>query len=332
MKNFSHFNPTSLAQATTTLSSSPDAWVIAGGIDLLGEMKNGIIRPKTLVNLKTLPNLDYIKFNENDGLRIGALTTLAKIEAHPDIRKHYTVLSQAARSVATPQIRNVGTLGGNLCQRPRCWYYRNEAFHCLKKGGKECFSVAGENKYNAILGGGPVYIVHPSDCAPALIALGAEVTVAGPLGTRSMPLEKFFVLPTENPLRENRLQPGEVLTEIHVPGGLGTGSSPMANHRSVYLKVKERGAWDFALASAAVSMEINAGVCKTVRVVLGGVAPIPWRSPDAERICAGKRINETLAIGAGKAAVAQAVPLGKNDYKVDMAANLIKRALLICAA
>ena len=326
MKNFQHFNPTSLAQATTTLSNKPDAWVIAGGIDLLGEMKNGIIRPKMLVNLKTLPNLDYIKFSENDGLRIGALTTLAKIEDHPDVRKHFTVLSQAARSVATPQIRNVGTLGGNLCQRPRCWYYRNEAFHCLKKGGKECFSVAGENKYNAILGGGPVYIVHPSDCAPALIALGAEVTLAGPRGTHSMPLEKFFILPSENPLRENRLQPGELVTEVHVP------RLSSAAHRSVYLKVKERGAWDFALASAAVSMETNAGVCKTVRVVLGGVAPIPWRSPDAERICTGKQINEALATEAGKVAVAQAVPLGKNDYKVDMAANLVKRALLICAA
>jgi xanthine dehydrogenase YagS FAD-binding subunit len=330
MKNFQHFNPTSLTQATTTLSSRPDARVIAGGIDLLGEMKNGIIQPKALVNLKTLPNLDYIKVSETDGLRMGALTTLAKIESHPDIRKHFTVLSQAAHSVATPQIRNVGTLGGNLCQRPRCWYYRNPAFHCLKKGGKECFSVSGENKYNAILGGGPVYIVHPSDCAPALVALGAEVTVAGPRGTHSMPLEKFFILPTENPLRENRLQAGEVVTEIHVPPSHDASSS--SARRSVYLKVKERGAWDFALASAAVSMETSAGQCKSVRVVLGGVAPIPWRSSEAERVCLGKRIDETLATEAGKAAVAKAVPLGKNDYKVDMAANLIKRALLLCAA
>lgn len=330
MKNFHHFNPASLTQATTTLASKPDAWVIAGGIDLLGEMKNGIIQPRTLVNLKTLPNLDSIKFSETDGLRIGAMATLAKIEAHPEIRKRFAVLSQAAHSVATPQIRNVGTLGGNLCQRPRCWYYRNPAFHCLKKGGKECFSVSGENKYNAILGGGPVYIVHPSDCAPALIALGAEVTVAGPRGTRSMPLEKFFVLPSENPLRENRLQAGEVVTEVHVPPSHDAGSSS-ARH-SVYLKVKERGAWDFALASAAVSMETNAGLCKTVRVVLGGVAPIPWRSLPAEKICMGKRVDESLATEAGQAAVAQAVPLGKNDYKVDMAANLIKRALLICAA
>ncbi|MGB7624386.1 MAG: xanthine dehydrogenase family protein subunit M [Terriglobia bacterium] len=331
MKNFQHFNPGSLIQATTALSSKPDAWVIAGGIDLLGEMKNGIIEPRTLVNLKALPNLDYIKFSESDGLRIGAMTTLATIESHPEIRERFAVLSEAAHSVATPQIRNVGTLGGNLCQRPRCWYYRNPTFHCLKKGGKECFSVSGENKYNAILGGGPVYIVHPSDCAPALIALDAEVTLAGPRGSRSIPLEKFFILPSENPLRENQLRPGEVVIEIHVPGARGVGSPSPGVHRSLYLKVKERGAWDFALASAAVSMETHAGVCQTVCVVLGGVAPIPWRCPNAEKICIGKRIDDALATEAGRAAVVNAVPLGKNDYKVDMAANLIKRALLMCA-
>jgi xanthine dehydrogenase YagS FAD-binding subunit len=333
VKNFQHLNPTTLVQATTALSTQPDAWAIAGGIDLLGEMKNGIVRPGTLVNLKTLPNLDYIKFSSADGLRIGAMTTLAKIESHPDILKNFPALAQAAHSVATPQIRNVGTLGGNLCQRPRCWYYRNPAFSCLKKGGKECFSVSGENKYNAILGGGPVYIVHPSDCAPALIALGADVTMVGSKGTHAMPLENFFVLPSENPLRENCLQTGEIVTEVHVPSSHAAGvSSTTAAWRSTYLKVKERGAWDFALASAAVEMQTSGGVCQTSRVVLGGVAPIPWRSLEAEKVCAGKRIDETVAMQAGRAAVAQAIPLGKNNYKVDLAANLIKRALLVCAA
>lgn len=329
MKNFQHVNPTSLAQATTTLSSNPEAWVMAGGIDLLGEMKNGIVTPKTLVNLKTVPGLDYIKFSEAEGLRIGALTTLAKIESHAEIRSRYAVLAQAAHSVATPQIRNVGTLGGNLCQRPRCWYYRNPAFPCIKKGGAECFSVAGENKYNAILGGGPAFIVHPSDCAPALVALGAEVILTDPRGTRSMPLEKFFVLPKENVLRENCLQPGEVITEVHVPAPNGASSGEW---RSVYLKVKERGAWDFALSAAAVNVQRSGGVCRSARVVLGGVAPVPWRSPEAEKICTGKKIDETLATAAGRAAVAAAVPLGKNDYKVDMTANLVKRALLMCVA
>lgn len=328
MKNFQHLNPTSLAQATTTLSSNPQAWVIAGGIDLLGEMKNGIVKPKTLVNLKAVPELDSIKFSEADGLRIGAMATLAKIESHPEIRSRYAVLAQAAHSVATPQIRNVGTLGGNLCQRPRCWYYRNPAFHCIKKGGKDCFSVSGENKYNAILGGGPAYIVHPSDCAPALVALGAEVTVSGPKGTHFMPLEKFFVLPKENVLRENCLQAGEVLTEIHVP--TSKGAAP-GEWRSVYLKVKERGAWDFALSSVAVNMQMRGGVCRSARIVLGGVAPVPWRSPEAEKVCVGEKIDEALSMTAGRAGVAAAVPLGKNDYKVDMTANLVKRALLMCA-
>lgn len=332
MKNFQHLNPGSLTQATSVLASSPDAWVIAGGIDLLGEMKNGIVQPKTLVNLKSLPDLNYIQFNETDGLRLGAMTTLAKIESHPDIREQFAVLAQAAHSVATPQIRNVGTLGGNLCQRPRCWYYRNPAFPCLKKGGKECFSVTGENKYNAILGGGPVYIVHPSDCAPALIALDAEVTIRGPQGTQTIPLEKFFVLPRENPRRENRLQPGEVITEVHVPIPPSGGTPAASMWRSVYLKVKERGAWDFALASAAVNVQMKGRVCTAARVVLGGVAPVPWRSFEAEKVCVGKKIDELLAMKAGKAAVADAVPLGKNDYKIDMAANLVKRALLICAA
>jgi len=332
VKNFQHLNPTTLAQATTALSSQPEAWAIAGGIDLLGEMKNGIARPGVLVNLKTLPNLDYIQFSSSDGLRIGAMTTLANIESQPDILKNFPALAQAAHSVATPQIRNVGTLGGNLCQRPRCWYYRNPAFFCLKKGGKECFSISGENKYNAILGGGPVYIVHPSDCAPALIALGAEVKVAGPNGTHAMPLENFFILPTENPLRENRLQTGEIVTEVHVPASHVAGaSSSTAAWRSAYLKVKERGAWDFALGSVAVEMQTSRAVCQSVRVVLGGVAPIPWHSLEAEKVCLGKKIDETVAMKAGRAAVANAVPLGKNGYKVDMAANLIKRALLMCA-
>ncbi len=325
MKNFQHVNPETLDQASALLTSDAGAFLIAGGIDLLGEMKSGTIRPGTLINLKALRNLSYIKFNDQDGLRIGALTTLAEIAAHPEIRKNFGALAQAAHSVATPQIRNMGTLGGNLCQRPRCWYYRHASLVCLRKGGKECLAVAGENKYNAILGGGPDFIVHPSDCAPALIALGAEVTVYGPHAPRTMELENFFLFPKENVRRENRLQPGELLTEVHVP-------TPSAGARTVYLKVKERGSWDFALASVAVCLLMSVtGECKDVRIVLGGVAPAPWRSPEAEKVCLGKKIDERTAIMAGKSAVADAVPLGKNDYKVELAANLVKRALLMCA-
>lgn len=324
MKNFSYLNPKSLDEVAP-LAAEPESWLIAGGIDLLGEMKNGIVQPKTVVNLKAVPSLNYIKLDDAGGLRLGALTTLAEIEKHPEIQKRFTALSQAAHSVATPQIRNVGTLGGNLCQRPRCWYYRNAALHCLRKDGKDCLAMAGENKYNAILGGGPDYIVHPSDCAPALIAFGAEVTIAGPNGIHTMPLENFFILPKENVKRENRLRPGEWVTEIHVP-------PPAPASRSVYLKVKERGSWDFALASVAVSARMDGAICKSVRIVLGGVAPAPWRSVEAEIVCAGKKLDERVATAAGKAPVADAVPLGKNDYKIDLAANLVKRALLLCSS
>jgi xanthine dehydrogenase YagS FAD-binding subunit len=332
MKNFQHLNAVSLQQATAALVENPGSWALAGGIDLLGEMKNELIRPKMLVNLKTIPDLDHIRLSESGALWIGALTTLASIESHPEINKRYPVLAQAARSVATPQIRNVGTLGGNLCQRPRCWYYRGAAFHCLRKGGKECLTVTGENQYNAILGGGPDYIVHPSDCAPALIALGANVKVSGIKGVRTMPLEEFFVLPKVNFQRENRLQAGDVVTEIHVPVPERKSlSSTVPEWRSVYLKIKERGAWDFALASVAVQVQLVNRVCSSARVVLGGVAPAPWRSLEAEKVCSGKKIDDAVAASAGSAAVAGAVPLGKNDYKVDLAANLVKRALLMCA-
>lgn len=326
MEKFSYINATSLEQVTSLLSES--AWgevmLIAGGTDLLGEIKEYVETPKTLVNLKTLPGMDGINADAS-GLKIGALATIDDIARHPTIQHHYTVLAQAAASVATPQIRNVGTLGGNLCQRPRCWYYRDETINCLKKGGDTCYAVDGLSKYHAILGGDPVYIVHPSDLAPALIALGASVKIVGPEGEKTMSLEEFFTLPAANPFRENVLEPNEIVVEVTVP-------AVKTNTKSLYLKAREKGAPDFALSSVAGVFEMDGKTCKTASIVLGGVAPAPWRSKEAEVALTGKMINESVSTQAGADAVKDAQPLNDNAYKVTLTQNLISRAAMMAAS
>ena len=325
MRAFEYVKPATVADAVRELGRSwADAKILAGGIDLLGELKEGIIAPQRIVNIKGISGLRYIRFSEKEGLRLGALVTLEEIETHQVIRQRYTALAEAAHSVGTPQIRNVGTIGGNLCQRPRCWYYRDEHTKCLKKGGPMCFAYNGENKYHAILGGGPCYIVHPSDCAPALIAFRASVTVVSPRGQRTVPLEEFFVLPSRRLDHETILEPDEIVTEIQVP-------APAPNTRSTYLKFKERDSHDFAIVGAAVVMRLRGKVCEDVRIVLSGVAPIPWRSPEAEAVLKGKAITPELAEQAGKAAVAKAQPLSQNAYKVPLTQAIVKRAVLRAA-
>jgi xanthine dehydrogenase YagS FAD-binding subunit len=320
MRAFEYVKPATVADAVRELGRSwADAKILAGGIDLLGELKEGIIAPQRIVNIKGISGLRYIRFSEKEGLRLGALVTLEEIETHQVIRQRYTALAEAAHSVGTPQIRNVGTIGGNLCQRPRCWYYRDEHTKCLKKGGPMCFAYNGENKYHAILGGGPCYIVHPSDCAPALIAFRASVTVVSPRGQRTVPLEEFFVLPSRRLDHETILEPDEIVTEIQVP-------APAPNTRSTYLKFKERDSHDFAIVGAAVVMRLKGKVCEDVRIVLSGVAPIPWRSPEAEAVLKGKAITPELAEQAGKAAVAKAQPLSQNAYKVPLTQAIVKQA------
>lgn len=323
MEKFSYVNATSLEQVTSLLSDSGwgEVMVIAGGTDLLSELKEYVETPKTLVNLKTLPGMDSISADAT-GLKIGALATVADIAAHPTIQHHYTVLAQAAASVATPQIRNVGTLGGNLCQRPRCWYYRDETVNCLKKGGELCFAVEGLSKYHAILGGDPVYIVHPSDIAPALIALGATIKIVGPEGEKTMAVEEFFTLPATDPFRENVLQPNEIVVEVQVP-------QPKPHTKSHYLKAREKGAPDFALASVAGVFEMSGSTCQTASIVLGGVAPAPWRSKEAEAALTGKMLSEPLSKQAGADAVKDAQPLNDNEYKVLLTQNLISRAAMM---
>jgi len=327
MKAFEWTNPSSVSEAVKMLTVSAPGDIddaprpIAGGQDLLTTMKDYTSRPVRVVNLKNIRGLNQIKVNGR-GLTIGALVTLSELEEHADVRKSFPGLVEAAHSIATPQIRNLGTVGGNLCQRPRCWYFRLEEVNCLKKGGSECYAANGENKYNAIIGGGPSYIVHPSDLAPMLLALGASVTVVGAKGKRVIPLDKFFTLPSEgNIRRENVLKNEEIITEIIVP------SSAVAAH-STYLKFKERESLDFALASAAVAVELNdSRAVKDARIVLGGVAPIPWRVPAAEKFVIGKNLTPEVLAETAKIALAEARPLEKNAYKVPLAQTLVRRAL-----
>jgi xanthine dehydrogenase YagS FAD-binding subunit len=292
---------------------------MAGGQDLLGEMKEHLIEPAQVVNLKHIAGLDAIEIDKTGALTIGALVTIAQLEEHAGVKERFPVLHEAAGSVASVQIRNVGTVGGNLCQRPRCWYYRHEQAVCIKKGGSECFSYAGLNKYNAILGGGPSYIVHPSDLAPALVALGAEATIQGKRGERVMPLEQFFTLPSEGSvLRENVLQPDEILIKVPAPSGAW---------RSTYIKFKERSSYDFALVSVALCCQLEGGTIKDARLVLGGVAPVPWRCSKAEKALVGKKIDADTCKAAGVAALEGAQPLTYNAYKVPLAQGLITKAL-----
>jgi xanthine dehydrogenase YagS FAD-binding subunit len=299
---------------------------LAGGQDLLTVLKDGIARPSRVVNLKTLPGMTQIELRRG-ALHIGALVKLHALEEDAGIRRQFPGLAEAAASIATPQIRNLGTVGGNLCQRPRCWYFRSPDILCLKKGGTECYAASGENKYHAILGGGPSFIVHPSDLAPMLVALGAEVDLVSSAGKRSLPLENFFTLPSKGDVRrENILLPGELLISVRVP------SSPLAA-RSTYLKFKERRSLDFALASAAAAVELGAlGVVRAARLVLGGVAPVPWRAPDAESFLIGKRLTAEVAGEAARLALRGAQPLGKNGFKVPLAQALVRRALAAVAS
>ena len=294
---------------------------IAGGQDLLTSLKSYIVRPNRVVNLKTVQGLDRIEGDGAGGLKIGAMVTITQLEEHPEVRAKFPGLAEAANSIATPQIRNLGTVGGNLCQRPRCWYFRLENYECRKKGGQECFAKDGENKYNAILGGGKSNYVHPSDLAPMLVALDATVVIAGADGRRTIPLGDFFVLPSQDVRRETVLKDGEIVIEIHVPA-----SAMVA--RSTYLKFKERDSLDFAMSAVAAAIELAPDkTVRQARLVLGGVATIPWRAPAAEAYLIGKPINEETQAGAAKIALEGAKSMGQNAYKIPLTQTLVRRAL-----
>ena len=322
MKTFSNANARDVRQAIALSSATRQRGrVVAfagGGSDLLALVKERVVAPDVIVSLKSIQGFDRV-VPDGKGLAIGGLITLDALGRDPAVRRQYSVLAEAAESVATPQIRNVGTLAGNLCQRPWCWYYRN-GFPCFKAGGNQCFSVAGENQFHAIFGGGPSYIVHPSDTAPAFVALDAVFRISGPSGDRTVPAADFFVLPRQNAAAENVLANDEVLTSVQIP------AAP-AGTRSVYAKVLDREAWTHAVVSAAIVLQMDGPICRFARVVLGGVAPIPWRLPDVEQALTGQPITEETAARAGDLAIAGARPLAKNAYKLPLTRNLVRRTI-----
>jgi xanthine dehydrogenase YagS FAD-binding subunit len=296
-----------------------------GGTDLLQLVKDripnrpGLTEPDLLIDLKGMAALDRVDV-VSGSLRFGALTTLTTLAAHSITRERFTVLAEAAESVATPQIRNLGTVGGNIAQRPWCWYFRN-GFPCFKAGGDRCFSAGGENQLHAIFGGGPSYIVHPSDLAPALVALDAELRIEAPGGLRTVAAADFFVPPRQDALHENVLADDEIIVDVRVP------SRPETT-RSTYRKIMDREAWTHALASVALVLEMDGEACRAAAIVLGGVAPIPWRVPAAEALLVGQRVTPELAARVGETAVADARPLSKNAYKVPLTRKLVERTVL----
>lgn len=325
MRPFALTRPTELDQARLRVLQSPaEREFRAGGVDLLDRMKEGLIAPSELVELGAIRDgnaqvMRQIAATNGGGLSLGALVTLAELAAAEALRGPYAAVSEAAGSAATPGIRNLATLGGNLLQRPRCWYYRHAELPCLKKGGKACLAIQGENKYHAILGGGPSFIVHPSTLACALVALDAGAIVVGD-AARTPKLAELFVSPKDDPTREHNLAAGEILTDVRLPPAA-------AEQRSGYLAVKEKQSHDWPLAEAAVRVTMSGGVMKDVRVVLGHVAPVPWRSAEAEAVLEGKAPAEALFAEAARAALFDARPLRHNAYKIPLVQGLLRELL-----
>jgi xanthine dehydrogenase YagS FAD-binding subunit len=322
VKAFKHFNATSVDEAIALMRSSKgNANLIAGGTDLLGVLKDEILPdyPEAVINIKTIPGLDDVKQNKK-GLKIGALTKLVDVVAHALIRERYPILSQAAEAVATPEIRNMATLGGNLCQDTRCWYYRyphhmGGRIICYRKEKGPCQAVKGDNRYHAIMGAKACFAVCPSDTAIALTALDAKLEIKGPQKVRKVSVDEFFTT------QGNILEPDELLTHIEIP-------NPAAGARQVFLKYTLRKPVDFAVASVAAVVTMQAGTCKDVRIVLGAVAPTPVRAVDSEKLLKGKVASEKGIAAAAKAAVKDAKPMRMNAYKVEITKTLVKRALL----
>ncbi|HXM78932.1 MAG TPA: FAD binding domain-containing protein [Thermoanaerobaculia bacterium] len=317
MKPFTLLPVRSLPEAARE-SARPGSLVKAGGVDLLDRMKEGLDAPDRVVSIAHVPGHDGIAVGPPG--RIGALATLSKLDGHAELRRVYPALADAAGGAATPQIRNMATLGGNLAQRPRCWYYRQAEFDCRKKAGAECFALEGENRFHAIFDTEICCCVHPSATATALVAYGARIETLSPKGKRSIAIEDFFVAPREDPRRENQLGPGEIIEAIVLP-------APAPGSRSVYKKLKEKETFDWPLVEACVAVTVAGGTIRDARVVLGSVAPTPHRSREAEKVLAGARPSPELVARAAEAAVAGATPLGQNAYKVRLARVMVERAL-----
>lgn len=321
MQSFEYASPSSLKEATSLLGSSwADAQVLAGGTDLISLMKDYIETPKRVVNIKGIKELQGISSGKG-GLRIGALVTFEELANNAAVRQQFPSLVTAVRGVSSPQIRNMGTVGGDLCQRPRCWYYRTGNGLLGMKDGKSLIPT-GENRYHAIFGSGPAYFVSASSLGPALVALGAKVKLTSPTGAREMEAAKFFVAPTAEGTRETALAPNEILTEVVVPA---------ASVKNATYEVREKDALDWPLVAAAVALKMNGSNIESGQVVLGHVAPTPYWAEEASKMLAGKTISEDVAMQIGEAAVKGAKPLSGNEYKVQLAKVAVKRALLTAA-
>ena len=323
MPPFEYVEAQSVEEAVTLLSE-PGSVAMGGGTDLLTQMRDGVVSAERLVSLAAVPGMSAIAETEL-GLSIGAAATIADMASHPVVLRRYAALAEAAGGLATPQIRNEATIGGNLNQRPRCWYYRSPLIPCLKKGGDRCYALAGNTRLLCITGGDRCYIVHPSDTAVALSALDARLETMGPNGGRELAMGEFFAGPGRDMLRENVLEPGELVLRILLPSD--------APERSVYLKVREREAGDFALVSVAVALTLEGdgrdAVISKARIALGGVAPVPYRATEVEDYLAGRTAANIDPAEAAALALPNATPLPQNGYKVPMGRNLVKRALTL---
>ena len=323
MERFEYANPSTVKEATALLGAHwNDAQILAGGTDLISMMKDFVVSPKRVVNIKGISELGGIS-KTAAGVRIGAAVTLDDLSLHPLIRSEFPSLLTAALGVSSPQIRNMGTVGGDLCQRPRCWYFRGGHGLLAMQDGKSLVPN-GENKYHAIFGANPAYFVSASSLGPALAALGAHVKIASPTGTRTVAVEKFFVIPKAADTREIDLHPNEILTEIVIP-------SSAASMKNATYEIREKQALDWPLATASVALKMNGGKITSARIVMGHVAPIPWAASAAEHSLTGKSIDEASAEKAAAEAVQGAQPLSQNGYKVQLAKVAVKRALLEAA-
>jgi xanthine dehydrogenase YagS FAD-binding subunit len=325
MRPFEYVSPNNKAQAVSLLAAT---WgkteILAGGTDLLALMKDDVVSPRRLVNIKDIKDLQGLSSNAQ-GMRIGALTNLEDLADDAGVRKNYPALAEALIEVASPQIRNQATLGGNLCQRPRCWYFRN-GFGLLPKNesGKELVAT-GENRYHAILANdGQAKFVSPSTIVPILIAYGARIRIEGLKGKRELPLEKFFVVPKTEDEREHDLRPNEIVTEVLLP--------PALDVRAAHYEIRQKEAFDWPLAVAAVALRMSGSNVQSARVVMGYVAPVPWPSSQAEQVLAGQQVNQDTAQKAALAALNGAKPLRDNSYKVQLARVAVKRAILKAAS
>jgi xanthine dehydrogenase YagS FAD-binding subunit len=325
MRAFEYVSPNSRSQAISLLGATwGNTEILAGGTDLLALMKDDVVAPRRLVNIKGIADLRGVTSNAQ-GIRVGALTTLGELADDENVKKNYPALAEALLEAASPQIRNMATLGGNLCQRPRCWYFRN-GLGLLPKDetGKELVA-AGENRYHAILGNrGTAKFVSPSTLVPILIAYGAMIRLDGPKGKRELALEKFFVIPKAEGEREHDLRPNEIVTEILIP--------PASDVKAAHYEIRQKEAFDWPLAVAAVAFKMQGSNVQSARIVLGYVAPVPWRSSEAEQAIAGKPVNKDNAQRAADAALSKASPLSQNAYKVKLAKVAVTRALLKAAS